>query len=93
MLLAECQAHISTVRETTQAAGKDVTALIPYGCPHTTWVAGHSHKLPPCVLRTNSNPLSKSLYPNINKLELPHSWIHGGDLQVQVTYMVRSTLE
>lgn len=38
--------------------------------PHTTWVAGHSHKLPPCVLRTDSNPLSKSLYPNINKAEL-----------------------
>lgn len=48
-MLADRQAHISTVRGTTRAAVKNTTALIPYGGPHATWVAGHSHKLPPCV--------------------------------------------
>lgn len=60
---------------------------------HTTWVAGHSHKLPPCVLRTDSNPLSKSLYSNINKAEASQNETHNCGLEAQVSYTARSILE
>ena len=34
--------------------------------PHTTWVAGHSFRLPPCVLRTDSDSLWRRLSPTHN---------------------------
>lgn len=58
-------------------------ALFSVASPHTTWVAGHSLKLPPCVLRTDSNCLWRSLYVNITKQnQRTCNWMRNCGVQV-----------